>query len=93
MSDVITSQQIPLEGAKLARYARSDSASNAIFAVFTLSWIFSRLGLLPWRVIAYSTHYALRVVPMFPAYYIFNALLVSLQILHIIWTWLILRIA
>jgi len=84
---------IPLEGAKLARYTRSESASNVIFGVFTVCWIFSRLGLLPWRVIAYSSHYALKVVPMFPAYYIFNALLVSLQILHFVWTWLILRIA
>lgn len=50
-------------------------------------------GLLPWRVISYSTYHALAVVPMFPAYYIFNALLCALQVLHVIWTWLILRIA
>jgi ceramide synthetase len=84
---------VPLEGAKLARYVRNDTVSNIVFAVFTVSWIVSRLGLLPYRVIAYSSHYALEVVPMFPAYWIFNALLCALQVLHIVWTWLILRIA
>jgi ceramide synthetase len=84
---------IPLEGAKLARYTKSETAGNFIFAVFTFCWIYSRMGLLPSRVLAYSLHWALDEVPMFPAYYIFNALLVCLQILHIVWTWLILRIA
>ncbi|KAI1283729.1 Ceramide synthase 6 [Halotydeus destructor] len=85
---------VPLEAVKLARYSRApEGATNAIFVLFALSWIFSRLGLLPWRVIAYSTYYALREVPMFPAYYVFNALLLVLQALHIVWTWLILRMA
>lgn len=84
---------IPLEGAKLSRYVRNSNISNVIFGVFTLCWIYSRIGLLPIRVIAYSTYFALDVVPMFPAYYIFNGLLCALQVLHIIWTWLILRIA
>ncbi|RWS26193.1 ceramide synthase 6-like protein [Leptotrombidium deliense] len=84
---------IPLEGAKLSRYVRSANVSNVIFATFTVCWIYSRLGLLPYRVISYSLYFALDIVPMFPAYYIFNALLCALQVLHIIWTWLILRIA
>ncbi|KOB73173.1 ASC1-like protein 1 [Operophtera brumata] len=33
------------------------------------------------------------LVPMFPAYYIFNSLLCLLLVLHIVWTWLILQIA
>lgn len=85
---------IPLEGAKICRYIQaSDLVSNAVFGLFTLSWIFSRLGLLPARVIAYTSWYGLEVIHMFPAYYIFNALLISLQFLHVIWTILILRIA
>lgn len=85
---------IPLEGAKICRYIKaSDLVSNSVFGVFTLSWIFSRLGLLPTRVIAYTSHYGLEAIEMFPAYYIFNALIISLQILHVIWTVLILRIA
>lgn len=33
------------------------------------------------------------ILPMFPAYYIFNSLLVALLALHIVWTYLILQIA
>lgn len=85
---------IPLEGAKICRYIKaSDLVSNSVFGVFTLSWIFSRLGLLPTRVIAYTSFYGLQAIEMFPAYYIFNALLICLQVLHVIWTILILRIA
>jgi len=84
---------IPLDGAKLARYVKSEAASNIIFGIFAVCWIFSRIGLLPTRILAYSLYWALEEVEWFPAYFIFNSLLVVLQILHIIWTWLILRIA
>jgi hypothetical protein len=83
---------IPLEGAKLCRYVKNQKASNIVFAIFTMCWLYSRIGLLPYRVIAYTSYHALSVVPMFPAYYIFNGLLCSLQFLHIVWTWLILKI-
>lgn len=33
-----------------------------------------------------------RILPMFPAYYIFNGLLSMLLLLHIIWTYMILKI-
>jgi hypothetical protein len=33
------------------------------------------------------------IVEMFPAYYIFNSLLLLLLVLHIVWTYLIMRIA
>lgn len=36
---------------------------------------------------------ALLILPMFPAYYVFNSLLCALQILHIVWTWMIVKIA
>jgi len=85
---------IPLEAAKICRYLKtSDLVSNSVFGVFMLSWIFSRIGLLPYRVISYSSYYALGHVKFWPVYYIFNALLIALQILHVIWTFLILRIA
>ena len=29
----------------------------------------------------------------FPAYYLFNSLLISLQVLHVVWTWYIVRVA
>jgi len=33
-----------------------------------------------------------RILPMFPAYYIFNSLLLMLLVLHVIWTYMILKI-
>ena len=85
---------IPLEWAKICRYIRArDSIGNTVFIIFTLCWLFSRLGLLPVRVIAYTSYHALDMLKFFPAYYVFNLLLVALQVLHVIWTVLILRIA
>lgn len=34
-----------------------------------------------------------KILPMFPAYYIFNSLLILLLVLHMFWTYLILKIA
>ncbi|XP_074597407.1 ceramide synthase schlank [Brevipalpus obovatus] len=84
---------IPLEGAKLTRYLKTPRLANVVLTIFIVCWIYSRLGLLPFRVIYYSAYYTLTMFPMFPAYYIFNCLLAVLQLLHVIWTWLILRIA
>lgn len=86
------SADVPLDGAKIFSYLKMQRLSNAAFALLTISWIFTRIGLLPYRIIAYSSYYALWVVEMFPAYYIFNSLLCALQILHVIWTALILKI-
>jgi hypothetical protein len=84
---------IPLEGAKLMTYVKKQRLADSIFVVFTICWMVSRIGLLPYRILYYSTYKALSIVPMFPAYYIFNGLLCALQALHIVWTWFIVRIA
>ena len=83
---------IPLDGAKIFSYLKMRRLSNILFALLAFSWIFTRIVLLPYRIIAYSSYYALWVVKMFPAYYIFNSLLCALQVLHVIWTALILKI-
>jgi len=74
-------------------YVKKQRLADSIFVVFTTCWMVSRIGLLPYRIIYYSSYKALAVVPMFPAYYIFNGLLCALQALHIVWTWFIVRIA
>lgn len=82
---------VPLEAAKLAKYSKNQRLADLLFAIFTLTWIYSRCYLLPTRVIYYTSHKALSIIPIFPAYYIFNGLLCILQILHLAWTWLIMR--
>ncbi|XP_016986995.1 ceramide synthase 6 [Drosophila rhopaloa] len=80
-----------LEAAKLTKYANFQKLCDAIFAIFTVVWIVTRLGFYP-RIIYSSSVEAPRILPMFPAYYIFNSLLLMLLVLHVIWTYMILKI-
>lgn len=81
-----------LEAAKMAKYSGYQKICDVIFALFTVIWISTRLGFYPY--IIYNTSViAPTMVPMFPAYYIFNGLLILLLVLHIFWTYLILKIA
>lgn len=84
---------VPLEAAKMAKYVKRQRIADSIFAVFTVCWLVSRLGLYPYRVIYYTMFEAVKVIEMFAAYYIFNTLLTALQFLHIVWTWMIARMA
>lgn len=81
-----------LEAAKITKYANYQKLCDGIFALFTVIWIVSRLGFYP-RIIYSSSVEAPQILPMFPAYYIFNSLLILLLCLHIAWTYLILKIA
>lgn len=82
---------ILLEAAKLTKYAGYQKTCDIIFACFTVTWIVTRLGMYP-RIIYSGAVEAPRIVPMFPAYYIFNSLLIMLLVLHLIWTYMILQI-
>ncbi|XP_063697318.1 ceramide synthase 6 [Culicoides brevitarsis] len=81
-----------LEAAKLTKYAQYQKICDAIFAIFILVWVVTRLGMYP-RIIYSSSYEATKILPMFPAYYIFNSLLLLLLVLHIGWTYLIFQIA
>ncbi|XP_050302101.1 ceramide synthase 6 [Anthonomus grandis grandis] len=82
-----------LEGAKMTKYAGYQKVCDVIFAIFTVIWIVTRLGFFPFWIIRNTSIDAPKLVPMFPAYYIFNSLLCVLLVLHIFWTYLILKIA
>lgn len=105
----------------MAKYSNYQKVCDCIFAMFTILWIVTRVGVYPFWIIyryvsvylflihlnihfmnaewlklimCYSTSIeAPKIVPMFPAYYIFNFLLILLLLLHMIWTYLILKIA
>ena len=51
-----------------------------------------RCYLFPTRVLYSTIHAAEAYIDMFPAYYIFNCLLIILQFLNLMWTVLILRV-
>lgn len=82
-----------LEAAKIAKYAKYQKVCDFIFVIFTVLWIVTRMGVYPFWIIYSTSIEAPKLLPMFPAYYIFNSLLCLLLVLHAFWTWLILRIA
>lgn len=82
-----------LDAAKAAKYSVYQKVCDTLFALFVVLWIGTRLGLYPFYIIWSTSIRAPMLQPMFPAYYIFNSLLILLLVLHIVWTWLILQVA
>lgn len=81
-----------LEAAKMAKYANYQRLCDVLFAFFALTWIVTRLGVYPSWILYSTTIEAPQIVEMFPAYYFFNGLLTILLMLHVIWTYFILKI-
>eukprot|EP00095_Tigriopus_kingsejongensis_P012731 maker-scaffold43_size480169-snap-gene-2.25 protein:Tk12731 transcript:maker-scaffold43_size480169-snap-gene-2.25-mRNA-1 annotation:"lag1 longevity assurance homolog 6" len=81
-----------LEAAKLCKYTNYQLLCDCFFGCFTLTWIVTRLGVYPTWILYSTTIEAPQIVEMFPAYYLFNGLLAMLLILHVIWTYFILKI-
>lgn len=83
---------IPLQMSKMSIYSGHKAFCDAVFAIFTVLWIVTRVGIFPAWIVYSTAIEAPTIVPMFPAYYIFNSLLCCLLVLHVYWTYLILRI-
>ena len=78
---------------KMAKYVKWDRTAEVLFTIFMIIWIVSRLFVYPLWVLNASAIEIYDYVISWPAYWIFNGLLVFLQILHIWWTYLLLSIA
>ena len=83
---------IPLQAAKMFIYLDKTAICDAVFALFAVLWIATRVGIYPIWIVRNTLFEATNIVPMFPAYYIFNSLLILLLVLHVYWTYFILRI-
>ncbi|KAG1671834.1 Ceramide synthase 5 [Nymphon striatum] len=86
-----------VEAAKMARYIDKEKLCNTLFAIFTIVWIISRLGVYPYVILYASLIEGGEIVfegrdYNYPAYWLFNALLCTLQCLHIVWTFFIMRV-
>jgi len=81
-----------LEAAKMCKYTNYQRTCDVLFASFAVTWIVTRLGVYPTWILYSTTIEAPQIVEMFPAYYIFNGLLSILLVLHVIWTYFILKI-
>ncbi len=87
-----------LEGAKLARYARSEGWSTALFAAFAGSWFVTRLFYFPVYII-WTARYdpAGRIALPYgvdpdPHFLAFQSMLFFLLALHAYWSWLIIKV-
>ncbi|KAH0507711.1 Ceramide synthase 4 [Microtus ochrogaster] len=80
-----------LEACKMFNYSHFRRVCNALFIIFSLVFFYTRLIFFPTRVL-YSTLFdSIKNRSPFFGYYYFNVLLVMLQILHVYWFCLILR--
>ncbi|GAB6030567.1 hypothetical protein CHUAL_007430 [Chamberlinius hualienensis] len=82
---------VAIELAKMSGYMKKQLLGTILFSVFALTWLITRVGTFPYRMV-YSTVYEFPLIlPMFPAYYLFNTIMLSLLVLQIVWTYMILR--
>nr|XP_039271543.1 ceramide synthase 2-like isoform X1 [Styela clava] len=82
-----------LEGAKCFIYIKWNNFADTLFIFFALSFLISRLVIFPFWIIHTTYIKSMWLFDPYPGYYFFNALLMVLQVLHIFWSYLILRMA
>jgi len=86
VSDII------LEGAKCFKYAEMPVADN-LFTLFAVVFIISRLVIYPYCVLHTTWVKSMWLYRPYPGYYLFNALLMILQLLHVFWASIIIKMA
>jgi hypothetical protein len=90
-----------LEMAKLTKYAGCELATNVLFVIFTITWIVMRVVYFPLWVIhsavfdGYDTvmRSSGSTAASFPHATLLGGMLIILWLLHVFWTYVILRIA
>jgi len=81
-----------LEATKVTKYLNKQKLCDALFIIFTAFWFLTRIYIFPFVIIHNTIFEPPNIVPPFPGYYIFNVFLGLLEILHLIWTYMILKI-
>ncbi|CAL8390716.1 ceramide synthase 6 isoform X1 [Gadus morhua] len=82
-----------MEAAKMANYARCQTLCNFLFAMFSMFFISSRLGVLPIWILNTTLFESWEMVGPYPSWWLFNLLLLLLQALHSYWSYLIVKTA
>ncbi|KAG8519244.1 Ceramide synthase 4 [Galemys pyrenaicus] len=82
-----------LEACKMFNYTESRKVCDVLFLVFAAVFIYTRLVLFPTRILYTTLFESISIIDAKPffGYYFFNALLLLLQLLHVFWSYLILR--
>lgn len=81
------------KAAKLANYAKYQRLCDGLFVVFSISFFLTRLVIYPFWIVNSVLFESWEIVGPYQAWWLFNGLLLVLQALHIIWFYLIARIA
>ncbi|XP_029381060.1 ceramide synthase 2-like [Echeneis naucrates] len=86
------SSDILLESAKMFNYGTGwRKTCDTLFIVFAVAFLVTRLVIFPSKIIHTTLVLSMEVFEPFAGYYFFNILLMVLQVLHIFWAGLILR--
>ncbi|XP_003793706.1 ceramide synthase 4 isoform X2 [Otolemur garnettii] len=80
-----------LEACKMFNYTPFRTACNVLFIIFSLVFFYTRLVLFPTQILHTTYYDSIREWSPFFGYYFFNTLLMLLQLLHVFWACLILR--
>ncbi|XP_073700635.1 ceramide synthase 5 [Garra rufa] len=82
-----------LEAAKLANYAKYQRLCDFLFVVFGMIFFGTRLIIFPFWILNTTLFESWDIIGPYPSWWLFNVLLLVLQVLHVIWSYLIARIA
>ncbi|XP_036313407.1 ceramide synthase 5 isoform X3 [Pipistrellus kuhlii] len=82
-----------LEAAKLANYAKYQRLCDTLFVIFSAVFMVTRLGIYPFWILNTTLFESWEIIGPYPSWWLFNGLLLILQVLHVIWSYLIARIA
>ena len=82
---------VTLEIAKMCLYANFQKASDTMYMVFAVTWIVTRLYIYP-KYVLYSTMFELpEIIGFAPVDFLMNAFLIVLQLLHVFWTYFLIK--
>ncbi|XP_041655260.1 ceramide synthase 5-like isoform X2 [Cheilinus undulatus] len=81
------------KAAKLANYAKYQRLCDGLFVVFSISFFLTRLVIYPFWIVHSVLFESWEIIGPYQAWWLLNGLLLVLQVLHIIWFYLVARIA
>uniref|UniRef100_A0A667Y0S6 Ceramide synthase 5 n=1 Tax=Myripristis murdjan TaxID=586833 RepID=A0A667Y0S6_9TELE len=82
-----------LEAAKMANYAKYQRLCDGLFVVFSIIFFLTRLVIYPFWIVYSVLFESWEIVGPYQSWWLLNGLLLVLQALHVIWFYLITRIA
>ncbi|XP_028566602.1 ceramide synthase 5 isoform X2 [Podarcis muralis] len=79
--------------AKISNYAKYQRVCDATFVLFCVVFIVTRLGIYPFWLLNTTLFESKEIIGPYPSWWLFNGLLLILQVLNVIWSYFIIRIA